>query len=60
LIVLADCFVEEGIQGVELSVDAHALLQRRIARRSDVLAPADAARPGLAKGAGPAKKQRRI
>ena len=62
LIVLADCFVEEGFfeERVELSVEAHALLQRRIARRSDVLAPADAARPGLAKGAGPARKQRRI
>jgi hypothetical protein len=60
LIVLADCYVEEGIADVELSVEAHALLQRRIARRSDVLAPADAARPGLAKGAGAPKKQRRI
>jgi hypothetical protein len=63
LIVVADCLVANGIDGVdrdELSVEAHALLQRRIARRSDVLAPADAARPGLAKGAGPPKKQRRI
>ena len=63
LIVVADCFVEHGVEGVEggeLSVEAHALLQRRIARRSDVLAPADAARPGLAKGRGPVKKQRRI
>jgi len=60
LIVLADCFVEQGVEGVELSVEAHALLQRRIARRSDVLAPADAARPGLAKGPGVPKKQRRI
>ena len=60
LIVVADCFVEHGVEGVELSVEAHALLQRRIARRSDVLAPADAARPGLAKGRGAVKKQRRI
>ena len=60
LIVVADCLVADGIEDVELSVEAHALLQRRIARRSDVLAPPDAARPGLAKGAGPAKKQRRI
>ena len=60
LIVVADCFVEHGVEGVELSVEARALLQRRIARRSDVLAPADAARPGLAKGRGAVKKQRRI
>ncbi len=60
LVVLADCFVEEGIEDAELSIEAHALLQRRIARRSDILAPADAARPGLAKGPGPARKQRRI
>lgn len=60
LVVLADCFVEEGIDDAELSVEAHALLQRRIARRSDVLAPADAARPGLAKGPSPGRKQRRI
>jgi len=60
LIVVADCLVADGLDGVELSIEAHALLQRRIARRSDVLAPADAARPGLAKGASPAKKQRRI
>jgi hypothetical protein len=61
LIVVADCVVAAGnIEGLELSVEAHALLQRRIARRSDVLAPADAARPGLAKGPGAAKRQRRI
>jgi hypothetical protein len=60
LIVLADCFVEEGIEDAELSVEAHALLQRRIARRSNVLAPADAARPGLAKGPGAPRRQRRI
>lgn len=60
LIVLADCVVEETLGDVELSVEAHALLQRRIARRSDVLAPADAARPGLAKGEGATRKQRRI
>lgn len=61
LIVLADCVAEQAVEGEELSVEAHALLQRRIARRSDVLAPADASRPGLAKG-GPraAHKQRRI
>jgi hypothetical protein len=60
LIVLADCVAAEPVSGVELSVEAHALLQRRIARRSDVLAPADASRPGLAKGPGPTRKQRRI
>jgi len=60
LIVLADCFVEQGLDDAELSVEARALLQRRLARRSDVLAPADAARPGLAKGPGAIKKQRRI
>jgi hypothetical protein len=60
LIVLADCVVEEAVDDVELSVDARALLQRRIARRSDVLAPADAARPGLAKSEGATRKQRRI
>ena len=60
LIVLADCVVEEAIDDVELSVEARALLQRRIARRSDVLAPADAARPGLAKGESTSRKQRRI
>lgn len=60
LIVVADCVAEQPLEGVELSVEAHALLQRRIARRSDVLAPSAAFRPGLAKGAGRASKQRRI
>jgi hypothetical protein len=60
LIVLADCVAEETLEDVELSVEARALLQRRIARRSDLLAPADAARPGLAKSASGARKQRRI
>ena len=60
LVVLAVCVVEEAIDDAELSIEARALLQRRIARRSDVLAPADAARPGLAKGTGTARKQRRI
>ena len=60
LIVLADCVAEAPVEGSELSVEAHALLQRRIARRSDVLAPADAVRPGLAKGSGARPKQRRI
>ena len=60
LVVIADCVVELPTDDVELSVEARALLQRRIARRSDVLAPAAAARPGLAKGPGPARKQRRI
>jgi hypothetical protein len=60
LIVLADCVAEAPVEGDELCVEAHALLQRRIARRSDVLSPADAARPGLAKGSGAARKQRRI
>ncbi len=60
LVVLADCVAEAPLDGAELSVDAHALVQRRLARRSDVLAPADAARPGLAKGPGAPRKQRRI
>lgn len=61
LIVLADCVAAEPVSGgEELSVEAHALLQRRIARRSEVLAPADASRPGLAKGPGAARKQRRV
>ncbi|HYP87065.1 MAG TPA: hypothetical protein VEQ59_02915 [Polyangiaceae bacterium] len=60
LIVLADYVAEAPLDGAELSIEAHALLQRRIARRSDVLAPADAARPGLAKGRAATRKQRRI
>ena len=60
LIVVADCVVEAPTDEVELSIDARALLQRRIARRSEVIAPAASARPGLAKGAGAARKQRRI
>jgi hypothetical protein len=60
LIVLADCVVEEPFDGVELSVEARSLLQRRIARHSDLLTPAAAARPGLAKGTSAARKQRRI
>lgn len=60
LIVVADCVAEEAADDLELSVEARALLQRRIARRSDVLAPAAAARPGLAKGVGRPGKQRRI
>ncbi len=60
LIVLADCIVEAPWTGAELSVEAHALLQRRIARRSDVLAPPDASRPGLAKGHAAPRRKRRI
>lgn len=65
LVVVADCVVEESVENqsveaLELSVEARALLQRRIARRSDVLAPPAAARPGLAKGPGRPSKQRRI
>jgi hypothetical protein len=60
LIVLADCVAEEPFEGEELSMDARALLQRRIARSSDLMTPPAAARPGLAKGAGPTRKQRRI
>lgn len=61
LVVLADCVAEQPLEGDELSVEAHALLQRRIARRSDVMAPSDASRPGLAKGgARAARKQRRV
>jgi hypothetical protein len=60
LVVLADLVAAEAIDDAELSIDARALLQRRIARRSDLMAPADAARPGLAKGVGAVRKQRRI
>lgn len=60
LIVLADCVAEAPLAEVELSLEARALLQRRIARRSDLVAPADAARPGLAKGTGAPRRQRRI
>jgi hypothetical protein len=60
LIVVADCVAEGPLDATDLSVEALALLQRRIARRSGVLAPADAARPGLAKGPGARRKQRRI
>lgn len=60
LVVVADCVAEEPFEDLDLSVDARALLQRRIARRSDVLAPAAAARPGLAKGAARTSRQRRI
>lgn len=61
LIVLADCVAEQPLHGDELSVEAHALLQRRIARRSDLIAPSDASRPGLAKGGERAsRRQRRI
>lgn len=61
LVVLADCVAEQPLSGEDLSVEARALLQRRIARRSDVLAPADASRPGLAKGGvRGARRQRRV
>jgi len=60
LIVLADCVVEEPTSDLELSMEARALLQRRIARQSDILTPAAAARPGLAKSPAPARRQRRI
>jgi hypothetical protein len=60
LVVLADCVAEQPLDDSELSVEARALLQRRMARRSDMLAPAAAARPGLAKGPGAPRKQRRI
>lgn len=60
LVVLADAVVQEPFEALELSIEARALLQRRIARRSDMLAPAAAARPGLAKSAARPNKQRRI
>lgn len=60
LIVLADCVVEEPFDGSDLSIEARALLQRRMARQSDLMTPAAASRPGLAKGTGAARKQRRI
>jgi hypothetical protein len=61
LIVLADCVAEQLVEGDDLSIEAHALLQRRIARRSDMLAPGDASRPGLVKsGQRTPRKQRRI
>jgi hypothetical protein len=60
LVVLADCVAEAPLDGAELSIEAHSLVQRRLARRSDVLSPADASRPGLAKGPGAPRKRRRI
>lgn len=60
LIVLADALAEVPIEELELSVEALALVQRRVARRSDVLAPAEAARPGLAKTKTPGRQRRRI
>jgi hypothetical protein len=60
LVVLADCVAEAPLDGAELSIEALALVQRRIARRSDVMSPADASRPGLAKGPGAPRKRRRI
>jgi hypothetical protein len=60
LIVLADCVAEQPLDDSELSIEARALLQRRMARRSDVIAPPSAARPGLAKAPGAARKQRRL
>jgi hypothetical protein len=60
LIVLADCVAEEPFDGVDLSIEARALLQRRMARQSDIMAPPAATRPGLAKGTGATRKQRRI
>lgn len=60
LVVLADYVASEPTDGEDLSVEARALLQRRLGRRSDVLAPAAASRPGLAKGPGASRKQRRI
>ena len=60
LVVLADAVVEEPFETLELSIEARVLLQRRIARRSDMLAPPAAARPGLAKGPARPSKQRRI
>lgn len=60
LIVIADCIVEQPLDDVDVSIEALALLQRRIARRSNVMAPATASKPGLAKGRGAPRKQRRI
>lgn len=60
LVVLADCVAEAPLDGAELSVEAYGLVQRRLARRSEVLSPPDAARPGLAKGPTAPRKQRRI
>jgi hypothetical protein len=60
LIVLADCVVDEPLDDAELSIEARALLQRRLARRSDVVSPPSASRPGLAKAPGAARKQRRL
>jgi hypothetical protein len=60
LIVLADCIVELPFEDLDISIEARALLQRRLARRSDMLAPATASGPGLAKGGATLRKQRRI
>jgi len=60
LIVLADCVAEQPPEGLELSVEARALVQRRIARRSEVVSPPASTSPGLAKAPGGPKKQRRV
>jgi hypothetical protein len=60
LIVLADYVVANAPLTEALSIEARALIQRRMARRSDVVAPATAARPGLAKGASAGRRRRRI
>ena len=60
LIVLADALSEVPLEELELSIEALALVQRRVARRSEMLAPAEAARPGLAKTKTPARQRRRI
>ena len=52
--------LEEVDPSDELSIEARSLLQRRLARRSDLMAPAAASRPGLAKGSGTLRRQRRI
>ncbi len=60
LIVLADCLADKAAENLELSVEARALVQRRIARRSALVAPASSSSPGLANAPGGPRKQRRI
>jgi hypothetical protein len=49
LVVLADCLAGHDLASLELSAEARGLLQRRLARRSEVMAPLASSAPGLAK-----------
>jgi hypothetical protein len=60
LIVLADCLAQQPQHDAELSVEARSLIQRRLARRSEVVSPAASTSPGLAKALSTAKRQRKV